>query len=99
MGHGLIGAAVRTGGTIIVNDVRSDSRYYSSESDQDICRAELCVPLRRGNEVVGVLDVQSTRRNAFVVDDATILETLGNLIAALVEKAELSLRSASAPPS
>ncbi len=86
---GLIGAAVRTGETIVANDVRSDDRYFTNIPDQDICLAELCVPLKSGGQVLGVLDVQSTRRNAFGVDDAAALETLGNLVAAILEKGEL----------
>ncbi len=86
---GLIGAAARTGETIVANDVRSDDRYFTDNPDKDICLAELCVPLKRGDQVVGVLDVESTRRDAFGADDVAALETLANLLAAVLEKGEL----------
>ncbi len=86
---GLIGVAARTGETVLANDVRKDNRYFTNTPDKDICRAELSVPLKRREEVLAVLDVQSTKRGAFGVEDAAALETLSNLVAAIIEKGEL----------
>ncbi len=86
---GLIGAAARTGETIVSNDVQSDERYFTKDPGKDICRSELCIPLKRRDEVLGVLDVQSTKPAAFGIEDVTTLETLSSLVAAVVEKGEL----------
>ncbi len=51
--------------------------------------AELAVPLRVGNQVIGVLDVQSKFRNAFNPDEIGILETLADQVAVAIENARL----------
>lgn len=89
---GLIGFAARTGKTVVANDVRADPRYYTDDPAKDTCRAELCVPLKRRHEtlgVLGVLDVQSTVLNAFDASDVAAMETLANQTAIALENARL----------
>lgn len=86
---GLIGCAARTGKTVVANDVRTDPRYYTDEPAEDTCRAELCVPLKRRHETLGVLDVQSTVLNAFDASDVAAMETLAGQIAVALENARL----------
>lgn len=86
---GLIGTAARTGKSVVVNDVRSDSRYFTPRPEQDLCRSEMSVPLKRRDETLGVLDVQSTRLQAFEAPDVVAMEALASQIAAAIEKREL----------
>ncbi len=86
---GLIGAAARTGKTVLVNDVQGDPRYLTADPKQDVCHAEICVPLKRGVESLGVLDVESTKVNAFDSSDVATLETLANQVAMAIEKGEM----------
>ncbi len=86
---GLLGAAARTSQTILVNDVRADPRYLSVVPDQDPCRAELVVPLKRATEVLGVLDLQSPTLNAFEPTDVAAMEALAHQIAIALENARL----------
>lgn len=89
---GLIGEAARTGKTVVVNDVQADPRYHTSDPGQDVCRAELCIPLQRGPETIAVLDVESTTPGAFDPSDVATLETLANQVAVAIEKGELFAR-------
>lgn len=89
---GLIGHAARTSTTVLANDVHADPRYHTDDANTDICRAELVIPLKRQAETVGVLDVQSTRVNAFEPGDAIALEALVSILATAIEKGELFSR-------
>ncbi len=86
---GLIGLAARTAQTIVVNDVQSDPRYLRISREDDACRSEMCVPLKRGDEVLGILDLQSTDPNAFGPGDVAVIEALTSQIAVAIAKAEL----------
>jgi len=56
--RGIMGAAVRTGRTELVNDLRRDPRYICPPGVQPAL-AELAVPIRVAGEVVGVVNVES----------------------------------------
>ncbi len=87
-GQGLIGVAAQEGRPLVVNDVEQETRYRAIESLEDT-KAELVIPLCLEDELVGVLDVQSDRRNAFGADDLFILQTLGDQVALAIHEARL----------
>ncbi|MGH9660940.1 MAG: GAF domain-containing protein, partial [Bryobacteraceae bacterium] len=64
--EGLTGAAARSLQPILVGDVRKDPRYLKSV---DAVRSELAVPMVARQKLVGVIDVQSTRPNAYTEYD------------------------------
>jgi putative methionine-R-sulfoxide reductase with GAF domain/peroxiredoxin len=78
--QGLCGAAVSAGATIVVGEVAADPRYLSTHSTT---RSEIVVPVFRGRDVVGLLDVESERPDAFDDSDRTLLERCAALIAPL----------------
>ncbi len=86
---GLVGVAARTGQTVLVNDARADPRYFSVAPDSDPCRAALVVPLKRGAEVFGVLNLQSPTLNAFEPTDVAAMEALAHQITIALENAQL----------
>jgi signal transduction histidine kinase len=51
--------------------------------------AELALPLRRGDSVIGVLDIQSERPEAFNDDDQQMLQLLADQISVAIENARL----------
>lgn len=59
---GLAGHVVRTGQPILVNDVTQDSRYIAAAPST---QSQLSVPIKRENNVIGVLNLESSRANAF----------------------------------
>lgn len=70
--QGLNGAAVVSGQSIIVQDVKRDPRYLSTLGST---RAEMIMPVRPrpGGEVVGTIDVESEQVNSFADRDRALL--------------------------
>ena len=87
IGKGMIGRAAETGETQISGDV-SKNPYYVRESSE-ITKSELSVPIKRGKKVIGVLDIQSDKYNAFDESDVSAMETLSTQIAIAIENAKL----------
>lgn len=84
----ITGWVAQTGQPVLCNDVSQEPRYYSLELLPGT-QSELAIPLRVGFEIVGVLDVQSERQQAFQQDDLTTLQILGDQIAIAIENANL----------
>jgi GAF domain-containing protein len=72
----------------IALDVGADSVYFNNPDLPDT-RSEMALPLRTGGQVIGVLDVQSREKNAFVQEDISVLATLADQIAVAIENARL----------
>jgi PAS domain S-box-containing protein len=89
LGQGMVGWAGLHGETLLVNDVDAEPRHINFYPDMIPTRSELSVPIRVGEEVVGVLDVQSPQYNAFDDDVVALMKTLANQIAVAVENARL----------
>ncbi|HEY3477099.1 MAG TPA: GAF domain-containing protein, partial [Anaerolineales bacterium] len=87
--EGIISWAAREGQTVLANDVKSDARYRPSPLPPEDTNSELCVPLRYRDEVVGILDIQSDKRNAFTEDDRLIFEAVADNIATAIHNADL----------
>jgi PAS domain S-box-containing protein len=89
LGTGMVGWVGARGETILANDVDAEPRYANFLPDVLPTRAELSVPIRVGEEIVGVLDVQSEQPNAFDGNDVVVIETLADQIAVATENARL----------
>ena len=87
--QGLIPWVARHGETVLVNDVTQEPRYLPSPLPPDETLSELVVPMIFGGKVLGVLDVQSDRLNAFGEEDRFLLETLAGNIAVAMRNAHL----------
>ncbi|MCS6938192.1 MAG: SpoIIE family protein phosphatase [Roseiflexus sp.] len=83
-GEGIVGSAVLAGQPLLVNDVRADPHYINNDSST---RAELAVPLRYAEKVIGVLDIQSTEAGRFQRSDLFITRTLADQVAIAVKSA------------
>ncbi len=86
LGRGIAGWVAENGQSILSGDVREDPRYFAIRSD---IRSELCVPLRIGETVIGVLNIETSRPNAYTEADQRLLETVGTQIAAAIQNARL----------
>ncbi len=91
VGVGLIGAAVVEKRAILVPDVNKDPRYIQANRET---RSELCVPLIYKDEVIGVLDLEHTRRGYFNEEHVRTMTTLAAQIAIAIENATLYERLA-----
>lgn len=87
--EGIIPWVAREGQTILANDVSREPRYRPSPLPPRNTRSELCVPLSFGDRVLGVLDIQSDRLNAFTEDDRVTFEAAAGTIAASIRNADL----------
>jgi len=87
-GEGIIGWVAEFGEPILANDVTEEARYRLADVLVDT-RAELAVPLKVEERIVGVLDVQSNESYAFSQDDLFVLQTVADQVAIAVEDARL----------
>ena len=87
--QGIIPWVARNGETILSNDVSNEPRYRPSELPPDETLSEMTVPLIFGGEVLGVLDVESDRLNAFSEADRFLFEALARQIAIAMRNAYL----------
>lgn len=88
LGQGLIGQAALGSDALLADDVRSDRRYRQVSGLPD-ARSEVCLPIRVGGSVYGVLEVISDRRAAFHENDLLVLRILADNIAVAIEGARL----------
>jgi len=91
LGRGLVGHAVQHKVAVLAPDVSKDSRYIQLNPET---RSELCVPLVYKETAIGVLDLESTRRNYYNDDHMRTLTTLAGQIAIAIENARLYERIA-----
>ena len=77
--QGLCGAALDMRKPIVVGDVRKDSRYLPTFHTT---RSEIIVPMMNDHRhIVGMLDAESEKVNAFGEEDRQFLERAASLIA------------------
>lgn len=84
--QGIMGAAVRERRTQLVNDIAADPRYMHPPG-VDTPYAELAVPIRLGDEVLGVLNVEGEQ--PFDELDAESLEIVSDHLALALNNARL----------
>lgn len=78
--QGLCGAAVAAGEPIVVGDVAADPRYLTTHPTT---RSEIVVPVFRDGAIVGLIDVESERPDAFGDSDRQLLEHCAAVIVPL----------------
>ncbi|MGB6230190.1 MAG: GAF domain-containing protein [Litorimonas sp.] len=77
-GKGVCGTAAQTGRTQVVDDVHAFPGHIACDAATN---SEIVVPVWDGEELIGVLDVDSTRVAAFGKDDQVALERIAAMIA------------------
>ena len=80
-GVGVVGRAAESGKSLLCNDVASDPGYVPAIAET---RSELCSPIKKGKEVLGVLDLQSFVEDGFDEQDVAVMETITDLLATAV---------------
>ncbi|MFZ5916773.1 MAG: GAF domain-containing protein [Chloroflexota bacterium] len=86
--EGIVSWVAATGEPVICNDVTTDPRYRFFKP-LEATRSEISVPLSYGEWVLGVLDVQSQRQDAFDESDLFVLQSLADLVAISIENCYL----------
>ncbi len=95
MGHKLgigsksvVGFVAGKGELLVVNDTSRDATYFANPLTPKT-RAEAAIPLKVGDRILGVLDVQSNQAYAFSNDNLRILQILADQLAIAVINTEL----------
>lgn len=88
LGTGITGTVAKTLKPEIVADLAQDNRYIP---DLMPALSEICVPILVGERVVGVIDCESPKKNAFNEFQLKTLETIAAMVSGrlvLIEKAQ-----------
>jgi PAS domain S-box-containing protein len=83
----LSGQVAASGRPILVPDNRQDARYVPPTAEKT--GSSLILPLTVKGAVIGVLNVESERLNAFDADDLIVMQLLANQIATAIDNARL----------
>jgi phosphoserine phosphatase RsbU/P len=86
LGVGLVGYAAQHKQPVLAPDVSKDPRYVNANPET---RSELCIPLIYKDKVIGVLDIEHTRRGYFTGDHLRTMTTLAAQVAIAIENATL----------
>ncbi len=91
LGRGVCGRAAREGRTVNVPDVRASADYLACFLET---RSEIVVPILRGEEVLGEIDIDGDQVDPYDASDEAFLEQ----VAALVSPHAAAVRAATAAP-
>ncbi len=94
--HSLIDSDALQGETVIIQDVRTDTRFqYTEAASREGIVSILCVPLEVRGKSIGVMRVYTGEACTFQQDDIQFLSVLARLAALSIENANLyeSLRN------
>ena len=80
-----------TGESILINDV-SQSPIYRPLKGWD-AGSELCVGLKDGERIIGIMDIESSTKNAFGQNDFMALESLAGILSSVISNADQYQRS------
>ncbi len=90
-GEGIAGWVIENGKAIVLDDVRSDLRFYRGvdEKSNFITKSMIAVPVKTRERMLGVLEVINKKDGRFDNEDLEVLEALSNQIAIAIENANL----------
>ena len=83
---GIVGFVTGTGKPRVALNTGEDAVFFKNP-DLPETRSEISLPLRAGDELIGALDVQSTKPNAFDREDINILITLADQVSIAIQNA------------
>jgi GAF domain-containing protein len=84
----IVGFVAGQGDPLVVNDITKDATHLPNPMLPDT-RAEAAIPLKIGERILGVLDVQSTIPYSFNSNDINTFQTLADQLAIAVNNTEL----------
>jgi len=93
LGKGISGHVANTGEPLLINDISKDERFRPSTfKDQYSTQSALCVPIMRGDRVLGVLNANNKMSGeAFTESDRDLLYTMATQVAMSMDNARLFL--------
>lgn len=90
IGTGLSGKVIGTGESVLIEDLEDQVSLEGTHfGDQDYVQSLVAVPLKTGDEVIGMLTAQSYSPSVYEEEDLKLLEMLGANAAISIKNAEL----------
>ena len=90
VGEGIIGRCAESRLPFLVDDIRKDARSARRDVDErEGIRSMLCVPMMRGDRLLGVISAISTRPAAFAPHHQRVLEAFGEHAGIAIHNAQL----------
>ncbi len=86
--QGMVGFVTSIGQPRVTQDIELD-RIHSVAPELPDTRAELTLPLKTRDRIIGAIDIQDTNPNAFTDEDVAVLQTMADQIALAVENTRL----------
>ncbi|MCB2230737.1 SpoIIE family protein phosphatase [bacterium] len=86
MGQGLVGHVAKTGTGVIVPDVARDPYYISANDDS---RSEIVVPIKAGDRVIGVINLESKEYDAYDERSLSLINAFAAHAAISLERARM----------
>jgi len=84
-GVGITGRVSETGESFLINDIAAEKLFQPLKGWE--ARSEICVALKDGENILGIIDVESREPNAFSHDDLIAMESLAGILAAVISSA------------
>jgi len=88
IGQGIVGMVAATNHHFVSNRV-DDVENFVRNPILPHTQSELAVPLRKGGEVLGVLDIQSEQTNQFALEDISLMQAIADQTAIAIDNARL----------
>jgi sigma-B regulation protein RsbU (phosphoserine phosphatase) len=86
---GLAGWVRRNKKAGIIHDTRKDARWLSLPNEKFPVRSALAVPIRRGDNLFGILTLTHSRPNSFNEDDLELIQMTADQMALVLENVDL----------
>jgi signal transduction histidine kinase len=83
--NGITGHVSQTGESVLINDTKLEKMYVSLKGWE--ARSEICVALKDGENILGIIDVESREKNAFSHNDLIATESLAGILASVITSA------------
>jgi len=82
---GVSGRVTKTGESMMINDTSQEPLYVAIKGWE--AGSEICVAIKDGGEILGIIDVESREQNAFAHTDLIAMESLAGILASVVSSA------------
>jgi signal transduction histidine kinase len=82
MDKSISGRVYRSGESLFSNEVRNDPDYFTLGDWE--AGAEICVPLREGDNIIGVINLERSRNSVFTEADQILVESLAGILSSVM---------------
>jgi len=87
--QGIVGWVASHGKTLVSNDARQNPHFLNLTPESIPTEAELCVPIRVEDEVIGVLNIEHSEVRYFDEDDINTIELLADRIGVAIKNSQI----------